>query len=127
MKNLSYLTCNVDTIIMFSFILPVMIFTLILMKLFILGEIYKDRHGCWPISYYFGERSGCQRMIDQKIENYKESFEKQINASSSSSFMDKIKKRVSSLKNMNLFVSEKIIQFHHFLLTFFFYFFKERI
>ena len=49
MKNLSYLNCNIDTIILFCIIFPIMSFTIIIMKLFVIGEIYKERHGCWPI------------------------------------------------------------------------------
>ena len=122
MKKLSYFNCNIDSIIMFSIILPIMICTLILMKLFILGEIYKDHHGCWPISYYFGERSGCQRIIYEKVKNHQENFESHV---SSSTFLNKIKTIFFNMKTTNLFFSEKIIQCQQYIFSFFFYFFKE--
>lgn len=63
-KNLSFLSCNFSDILIFCIILPIMIFTIMIMKLFVVGELYKERNGCWPISYYFGEINGCRRTID---------------------------------------------------------------
>jgi hypothetical protein len=37
------------------------------MKLFVIGEIHKDRNGCWPISYYFGDKLGCKKQIQKDI------------------------------------------------------------
>ena len=62
-KTLSYASCNMSTIISFSIVFSLMVMTIIIMKLFIDGEIYKDQHGCWPISMYFGEVNGCKRLI----------------------------------------------------------------
>ena len=48
------------------------------MKLFVDGEIYKDRHGCWPISFYFGETHGCRRIIYKNINNSHKKSSKEI-------------------------------------------------
>jgi hypothetical protein len=82
---LSYASCNTETLILFCIILPFMIIAIMIMKLFVDGEIYKDRHGCWPISFYFGETHGCRRLLYKNInmtinrnkDKHKESFEVQ--------------------------------------------------
>jgi hypothetical protein len=51
-------------------ILPIMILTIIIMKLFVVGEMYKEQHGCWPISYYFGEINGCRRTIYENVDGF---------------------------------------------------------
>jgi hypothetical protein len=66
-KILSYGSCNFGTIISFCIVFSLMLITIIVMKLFIDGEIYNDKHGCWPISFYFGEVNGCKRMIYDTI------------------------------------------------------------
>ena len=129
MKNLSYLNCNIDTIILFCIIFPIMSFTIIIMKLFVIGEIYKERHGCWPISYYFGEKNGCQRMIYQNVESNQENF---ISRQKKKTFMFKINQISSILtfiwilcKNFNIALSEKIIQGNQYIMRFFVSFFEE--
>jgi hypothetical protein len=37
------------------------------MKLFIDGEKFKDKHGCWPTSFFFGEVKGCKRLIYETV------------------------------------------------------------
>ena len=113
MKSLSYFHCNKDIIFLLCIILPVMFFTLVLMKLFILGEIYKDRHGCWPISYYFGEKNGCQRTINKNAEVIKENFDSLPS------------KTFYSFEIINKTFSENIISCNNSILQFFFYFFSE--
>lgn len=111
MKNLNYFHCNIDIIILLCIILPTMFFTIMLMKLFILGEIYKHHHRCWPISYYFGEKKGCQRTINQSAETIKENF-------SSSRFH-------YSFEKINKSFSENILFMHQSILKFLFHFFSE--
>ena len=137
MKTLSYFNCNIDTIILFSIVLPTMILVILLMKLFIIGEIYKNRHGCWPISYYFGEKSGCQRMIYQTIDTNIENFELQNNNNnnddnnSNTTLFNKIIVTpltiTNMIKNVNSYLSNGIIQCNNYILRFFFHFFKETI
>lgn len=69
-KVLSYLACNFSSLLSLCFIIPLMIFTIMIIKLFVDGEIYKDRHGCWPISFYFGEKDGCRRMIYKNVDGF---------------------------------------------------------
>lgn len=64
---LSYVSCNKGSLISLTFILPFMIIAIMIMKLFVDGEIYKDRYGCWPISFYFGETNGCRRIIYKNV------------------------------------------------------------
>lgn len=68
-KILSYASCNISTIISFSVVFTLMVITIIIMKLFIDGEIYKDVHGCWPISFYFGDTNGCKRLIYDSVKS----------------------------------------------------------
>lgn len=67
-KTLSYASCNMSTIILFSVISTLMVITIIIMKLFIDGEIFNDAHGCLPISFYFGQSNGCKRLIYNTID-----------------------------------------------------------
>ena len=114
MKNLNYFNCNIDIIILLCIILPTMFFTIILMKLFILGEIYKDRHNCWPVSYYFGERKGCQRTINETVETIKENFDSMPSTKFDHSF-----------GKINKTFSENILFMNQSILKFIFHFFSE--
>lgn len=67
MKMVNYITCNIDSIIVTSIVIFIMICTIIIIKLFIDGEIYHKTHGCWPISFYFGDSDGCKRKIYKDI------------------------------------------------------------
>lgn len=71
-KALSYTSCNFSTLICLLIILPTMIITVLITKLFVSSDINKLIHKCSPISYYFGERTGCTKMIyeNSKIENF---------------------------------------------------------
>ena len=107
MKNLNYFYCNIDIIILLCIILPTMFFTIIFMKLFILGEIYKHHHSCWPISYYFGEKKGCQRTINQSVETIKENFD----SLHSTRFHHSIAKINKSFSENILFMNQSILKF----------------
>jgi hypothetical protein len=48
------------------------------MKLFVIGEIHKDRNGCWPISYYFGDKIGCKKQIQKNIDGFENIESKDI-------------------------------------------------
>ena len=61
--KLSYASCNLDSILCFVVIVPSMIVTIIIIKLFVDSDIFKDRRICSPMSFFFGETSGCKRMI----------------------------------------------------------------
>ena len=131
MKNLSYSNCNIDTIILFWIIFPTMFFTIIIIKLFVIGEIYKERHGCWPISYYFGEKSGCQRMIYQNIELNQENF---ISRQKNKTILFQIKRILFIFeyiwllwKDLNISLSKKILQGNQYIIHFFVSFYKEII
>lgn len=69
-RELSYMSCNIDTIIAFVIIFPSMILCILVIKLFVIGEIHKDRNGCWPISYYFGDSIGCKKQIQKNIDGF---------------------------------------------------------
>lgn len=61
--KLSYAKCNLDSILCFTVIVPAMIVTIFIIKLFVDSDIYKDKRICSPISFFFGETNGCKRMI----------------------------------------------------------------
>ena len=61
--KLTYASCNLGTILSFIIIVPTMVATILIIKLFVDSDIFKDRHKCSPVSFFFGETSGCRRMI----------------------------------------------------------------
>lgn len=69
---LSYTSINFSNLVCLLFVLPAMIITILITKLFVSSDINKLIHKCSPISYYFGERTGCSKMIyeNSKIENF---------------------------------------------------------
>jgi hypothetical protein len=71
-KVLSYNTCNFYSLICLLFILPMMVVTIMVTKLFVTSDINKIRRSCSPISYFFGETTGCKKMIydNTNLENF---------------------------------------------------------
>lgn len=72
-RILSYFTCNVTSLLCLSIILPTMVFSIIIIKMFVSSDIYKTKRICSPVSYYFGEKTGCRQLIKDSI--YIENFE----------------------------------------------------
>lgn len=62
-RPLTYIGCTLDSFISFLIIFPLMIFVILVLKLFIYSELYKDSEQCYPILYYFGQKSGCKRAV----------------------------------------------------------------
>lgn len=71
-KNLTYTSCNIYSLICLMIFLPTMIMTILITKLFVSSDINKLNKKCSPISYYFGETNGCNKMINENI--YTETF-----------------------------------------------------
>ena len=71
-KVLSYNTCNFDSLVCVLFILPMMVVTIMITKLFVISDINKVRRTCSPISYFFGETTGCKKLIydNTNLENF---------------------------------------------------------
>ena len=71
-KVLSYNTCNFHSLICILVILPMMVVTVMVTKLFVTSDINKVRRSCSPISYFFGETTGCKKMIydNTNLENF---------------------------------------------------------
>jgi hypothetical protein len=75
-KVLSDNTCNFYSLICLLFILPMMTVTIMITKLFVMSDINRVKRTCSPISYFFGETTGCKRTIydNTNLENL-ENFE----------------------------------------------------
>ena len=71
-KVLSYNTCNFYSLICVLFILPMMVITIMITKLFVMSDINKVKRTCSPISYFFGETTGCKKLIydNTNLENF---------------------------------------------------------
>jgi hypothetical protein len=84
------------------------------MKLFVIGEIHKDRNGCWPISYYFGDSIGCKKQIQKNIDGFEvlktNNFSEIIN-----SFSESVLETNETIKQIS----------YHFLKEFFFKYFPQ--
>lgn len=72
-RILSYVSCNLMSLICLSIILPTMVVSVVVIKLFVISDIYKRQRVCSPISYFFGEKSGCRQSIQEIV--HRESFE----------------------------------------------------
>lgn len=70
---LSYVSCNLTSLICLSIILPTMFVSIIVIKLFVSSDIHKRQRVCSPISYFFGEKTGCRQTIQDSI--HRENFE----------------------------------------------------
>ena len=74
-KVLSYNTCNFYSLICVLFILPMMVITIMITKLFVISDINRVRRTCSPISYFFGETTGCKKLIYDNVDTNLENFE----------------------------------------------------
>ena len=74
--SLSYTICNISSLICVVIIVPVMMVTIFLTKIFVISDINKILRQCSPISYYFGETVGCKKLIYDHAE--RENFESNI-------------------------------------------------
>lgn len=70
--TLSYLTCNITSLVSSLVTISIMIITILVVKLFVVSDINKRDGQCYPLSYYFGEKRGCKDTIykNVKIENF---------------------------------------------------------
>ena len=74
-KVLSYNTCNFYSLVCLLFILPIMVVTIMISKLFVMSDINRVKRTCSPISYFFGETTGCKKLIYDNIDTNLENFE----------------------------------------------------
>jgi hypothetical protein len=78
-RILSYVSCNLTSLICISIVLPTMVLSIAVIKLFVISDIYKRQRVCSPISYFFGEKNGCRQSIRESL--HRENFEtNQINS-----------------------------------------------
>lgn len=112
MKILNYRTCNLDSIVATSIVILVMFCTIIIIKLFIDGERYHQSHGCWPISFYFGDKDGCKRKIYKNIEETSKN----------------ITSKTENFQTLTSFIKQgntNIVQYNENILSFFYHLVKE--
>lgn len=64
---LSYASCHFTTLLVGSIILVTMFFFLIIMKLFVDADSHRHNNSCLPTTFYFGEKDGCRRLIDNTV------------------------------------------------------------
>lgn len=72
---LSYIKCNMSSLICLLIIIPFMTITIFISKIFVISDMNKILRKCSPISYYFGETVGCKKLIydNAVIENFESS------------------------------------------------------
>jgi hypothetical protein len=62
-KRLGYGVCNMDSILSFSILLFLMIFTVVVLQLLAYSSLYDQTENCMPILYFFGSTNGCVKSI----------------------------------------------------------------
>lgn len=62
-KRIGYGVCNMDSILSFSIILFLMIFTVVVLQLLAYSSLYDQSENCMPILYFFGSTNGCVKSI----------------------------------------------------------------
>lgn len=96
-------------------IIPLMLFTIMVLQLTVYSELYQDSRACYPIVYWFGETSGCKQMITRlahqtiQIKDLRESIGSRI------TYQESFSNGIEQTKNIWNTFSGLLQSFHKFL------------
>ena len=80
MSNLTYYSCNYDTIWIFRIVLISMIFIMLVIKVIVYGDVYSYQNLCYPPAFFFGfVDSGRHSVYDLTHENFENQNESPLN------------------------------------------------
>ena len=76
MSNLTYYSCNYDTIWIFRIVLISMIFIMLVIKVIVYGDVYSYQNLCYPPAFFFGFVDSAKHSVylttHESFENQKE-------------------------------------------------------
>ena len=62
-NELTYVSCNYDSIVTCMVVVTMMVVTIMVIKNFVYGDVFKENNFCYPPAFYFGDvESGCMFM-----------------------------------------------------------------
>ena len=67
--ELSYYSCNKDTILLFFIIIIFWIIAFIIIKLFVYSDVLNELGVCNPVYYFWGNKQSCKKEINLNIKN----------------------------------------------------------
>jgi hypothetical protein len=66
-KVLNYVSCNWDSLLLISIIIPILIFSIVIVKVISFNEYYHSQNILVPMSFYFGDSRILKKRIEQVI------------------------------------------------------------
>lgn len=66
---INYTSCNWDSILLVTFIIPIMICLIVIMKIISFGEYYHSQNIPVPIFFHFGDRRMVKNVVEQIIQS----------------------------------------------------------
>lgn len=67
--ELTYMSCNKDTIFLFVIIMSIFIISILFVKITVYSHVFKQYNICHPVFYFWGDKRECKKEINQFVKN----------------------------------------------------------
>jgi hypothetical protein len=69
MISLNYFNCNKDTILLLAVIVPSIIIMVLIVNMFVFGEVNNKYGVCNPVYFFWGNTAVCSKFIETTVKN----------------------------------------------------------